>query len=601
MLVLLRQHELRECRSHMKTRFRHRFFLGGNINWPNNKIQNAKSSIRFRSLIVSAFVLICCPADAQTPVSLQERLQSVDFALLAKEARLRGDPGRGALVFQMSSAGCAKCHLSGKQASPLGPDLASIGPDTTDVHVIESLLHPSRSIRKGYETTSLLMLDGHVLTGLVAKETDQEITLRDETNLKQEVVIQKDDIDERKLNKNSMMPDGLVATLRGQREFLDLAAYIMEVAKGGQQAAIRLKPSPEQLIGRDDTVNLNHAGILKGLMQRDFATGKQIYQGLCINCHGADGNTPSLPTARAFGKDQLKYGADPYKMFLTLSHGNGLMAPALHLSPLERYQVIHFIRDKFMKKSNPAYENITGEYLKTLPQGTGNGKFELPGERDYGLALASQLDRDVTSALTVKLGSTTISYNLHTLNQAAIWKQGFLNLNETQHVKGRGEGVPLPKGTMLNRLNGWQWGHDGTLDYPRDELLPRGPLPAKWLEYRGYYTHGNQLLLSYGVDGREILELPHEQSLEGNDSTATIVRHTLKIGPGDELVLAAISLPDSDPQIEGVVTTGNKRPVSKEGLADSSFAIMGQLHGDQLGAFFGVRRRRRHPGSNLVG
>ena len=72
-----------------------------------------------------------------------------------------------------------------------------------------------------------------------------------------------------------------------------------------------------------------------------------------------------------------------------------------------------------------------------------------------------------------KLGSTTISYNLHSMDLAGVWQDGFLDLDETQHIRGRGEGVPLPKGTEITRLAGWQWGHDGSLDYPREGLLTR--------------------------------------------------------------------------------------------------------------------------------
>ncbi len=151
--------------------------------------------------------------------------------------------------------------------------------------------------------------------------------------------------------------------------------------------------------------------------------------------------------------------------------------------------------------------------------------------RDYGPALASQLERKVSSALTIDLGRMTVSYNLHSLDQAGIWQGGFLDLADTQHQRPRGEGTANPQGESVAGFQGWQWGHDGTLDYPRQGLLPRGPLPKHWLDYHGHYLHGQHVVLSYAIDGREILELPLSDD-------ATSIRRRLRIGPGKELILA---------------------------------------------------------------
>ena len=77
---------------------------------------------------------------------LEAQLKRVAPPRLAQIARQRGDARRGALIFYTSSAACANCHLQRQGESPLGPDLANLG-DVTDVHVIESLLEPSKSIR----------------------------------------------------------------------------------------------------------------------------------------------------------------------------------------------------------------------------------------------------------------------------------------------------------------------------------------------------------------------------------------------------------------------------------------------------------------------
>ncbi len=491
-------------------------------------------------------VLIVTKAPAQTG-TLQHVLQQVDAQRLASEARLRGDSRRGAIVFHTSAAVCVKCHQSGDGKSPLGPDLAQLGDKITDIHLVESLLHPSKSIREGFQTVQLLTEGGQLRSGMLVRENDQDIVLRDAANLQAEITIAKDDIEARSNSKVSMMPEGLASSLKSPREFLDLLSYLFDIQAGGFPRAEELKPSPEQLIVEDDTVHLNHANIIRQVEDGKLKRGQQIYEASCIQCHGADGNMPSLATARAFGKQKLKFGADPYSMFKTLSQGNGLMAAASALSPHERYEVVAYIRNRFMKGSNPDYQAITDEYLHSLPKGSEMGEFEPAPDREYGPALASQLGREVNSALTVKLGDMSIAYDLHTMDQAAIWSGGFLDVDQTQHKRGRGEGYPKPKGKAIESLAVWQWGHDGTLDYPREDLLPRGPLPDKWLQYHGHYLHDDQIVLAYAVDGREILEVP--SSLNGKQA----VRHTLKIGGGKALILAVgkASNRSSPPQLSG--------------------------------------------------
>ncbi len=533
-------------------------------------------------LCIAAFVAsmtIGIPAGAQQQVSFVDSLRAIQPQTLATEALLRGDPKRGAIIFYTSAAGCVKCHLSGEETTPLGPDLAKLEPKVDAKHLVESLLYPSRSIRKGYETNTIVTAAGRVISGLVSRETAKEVVLRDSTNLQEEIVVPKDEIDERSLGAKSMMPEGLVATVGGLREFLDLLSYVLEVADGGADRAAELLPSPGQLAIKDDSKDLNHARIIGKFSKRDFEAGKKIYQGLCINCHGADGNKPSLPTARAFGRQKLKFGSDPYSMFMTLTRGNGLMAPTSHLSPKERYQVVHFIRKRFMKPSNPDYQTVTPDYLADLPKGTQSGEFEPVGDRDFGPALASQLGREITSALTVRLGSKTISYNLHSMEQAGLWRSGYLNLSATQHVRGRGEGVVTPQGKTLEGLAGWRWGHDGSLDFSREGLLPRGPLPNKWLDYRGHHIHGDQVVLRYHIDGREVLELPQDQP------NSAAVRHSLRIGPGKALVLATGVHSDPTPTFEGILAAGSSRLTQDKGAAKSSVAISGQIAKQKLGAF----------------
>ncbi len=506
-------------------------------------LKQAKRVVLCGAIALALALALASATSKADTVSLQQLFQQAEVDRIVHETQLRGDPARGAIVFYTSAAACATCHGSGEGISPLGPDLSKLGVSATPAHLVESLLYPSKVIRDGYQTVQLLTADGRLQSGMVASETEVAIVLRDAANLLEEVSIAKDDIEVRSNSTVSMMPEGLVSSLKSQAEFLDLMSYLFAIQAGGPSRAEELKPSPEQLVPRDDTANLDHAKIIEQVERGKLKRGAQIYESSCVQCHGADGNKPSLSTARAFGTQKVKFGADPYSMFLTLSHGNGLMRAASDLSPRERYEVVAYIRDRFMKGSNPDYQPVSKEYLRTLPTGTEMGETQVDPDRDYGPALASQLGRDVGSAFTIGLGDVSISYNLHTLDQAAIWSGGFLDVDQTQHKRGRGEGYPKPRGKLIEALSLWRWGHDGKLDYPEEDLLPRGPLPKRWLDYHGHYLYGDQVVLSHAIDGREVLEVP--SSIKGE----TAVRHTLQITGGNSLVLAA-----------GYAEQGSERP-----------------------------------------
>ncbi len=294
---------------------------------------------------------------------------------------------------------------------------------------------------------------------------------------------------------------------------------------------------------------IDHSGALRQWNEKSFHRGERIYSGLCVNCHGADGITPSQPDARAFGKGEIKFGADPISLFRTLTHGNGKMQAQTWMSPAERYAVVHYIHDKFIKPMNPAYQPADEEYLRNLPKGISPRAVKTPKvkERDFGPALGSQLGRDFESVLSIKLGSstrgsdasgqgTTISYDLHTMNLAGLWQGSYLNLKGTQHWKLRGGGTPQPAGKSLTGLDRWEWAHDGSFDYPREDLLPRGPLPEKWLRYRGYYVHGNQVVFTYQIDGRAILESPSRQG-----ALNPAIVHRMRIEPGDKALKLCVA------------------------------------------------------------
>src|SRR3954469_17243986 len=68
--------------------------------------------------------------------------------------------------------------------------------------------------------------------------------------------------------------------------------------------------------------DIDHAKVIRSLNETTLRKGKEIYQKSCVACHGKDG-TASLPQARSFNKDRLRFGNKPYDMWKTISYGAG--------------------------------------------------------------------------------------------------------------------------------------------------------------------------------------------------------------------------------------------------------------------------------------
>src|SRR6185436_413729 len=106
----------------------------------------------------------------------------------------------------------------------------------------------------------------------------------------------------------------------------------------------------------------------KFIRDASFTRGKELYDTICITCHGSPEKEGSLPTSRPFWKEPFKNGNDPYSLFKTLTDGMGQMPAMAALTPEQRYDAIHYIREAYVKGSNPsAYFKVSDKYLAGLP------------------------------------------------------------------------------------------------------------------------------------------------------------------------------------------------------------------------------------------
>jgi putative heme-binding domain-containing protein len=499
-------------------------------------------------------------AGAGPAPDLQRQLLDEGAAALAKAARERGDPGRGALVFYRPELTCTRCHTVGENGPGLGPDLAKAGPEATDVYLIESVLLPSKVIKKGFETVTVTTKTGRTITGLLAENRLEALVLRDPAQDGKLVTIAKNDIEGRDDKAPSIMPDGLMNLLDGRQEFLDLARYLMEVAQHGPERARQLRPAASLFASPplpDYERDLDHAGLVRALDLESYRRGEVIYVRVCASCHGTKDQPGSLPTSLRFADGKFKNGSDPYRMYQTLTYGFGLMTAQSWMVPEQKYDVIHYIREAYLKPYNPGqYVRADESYLARLPKGKSRGPKPSNVEpwvmMNYGPSLMLTVEVGDTGnfaykGIAVRLdagpggvsrGRHWIVYDHDTLRVAAAWSgEGF---SDWRGINFNGEHQVHPHTVGRIRFAnpiGPGWANPENGSFVDSRLVGRdgkryGPLPRAWARYRGLYHYGSQVILSYTVGPASVLEMPAYELLgpgNGNRERVAFTR-TLNIG-----------------------------------------------------------------------
>lgn len=480
---------------------------------------------------------LAAPAPAADPPPLHQQLAREPAADLAKAARERGDPGRGAALFFQPALTCARCH-DAETGTQLGPDLAAAGKDVTAEYLVESVLFPSKAVKKGYETVTVTTADDRTVTGLVAAETADTLTLLDPAANGKRVVVSKGDVARRAAGTQSLMPDGLANLLSDRQQFLDLVRYLIEVAEQGPARARELRPAQTALVTPEYEKDLDHAGLIRGLDDKAFRRGEAIYTRVCANCHGTKDQPGSLPTSPRFAAHAFKNGGDPYSLYQTLTRGYGLMAPQTWMVPRQKYDVVHYLREAYLRPHNPGqYARADDGYLARLPAGKAGAFGPAPSNvepwvaMDYGPSLTNTYEvggatppgapNFAYKGLAVRLdsgpggvsrGKRWAVFDLDTMRLAAAWTgDGFIDWKGI-HFNGQHQIHPKIAGDVkvANPVGpGWADPATGSFADPRfkgRDGRPYGPLPPSWAKFRGSYAFGDQTVLSYTVGDAAVLE-----------------------------------------------------------------------------------------------
>lgn len=137
---------------------------------------------------------------------------------------LQGTAERGRVLFhETPSVQCQSCHKFTTDQPSIGPDLREMAKKRSRTELLTSLLTPSAAIEPAYRTNIVELTSGRVVTGLIVKQDEQTLVLRESTG--KDITISKADIETQTVSTQSLMPEGLLRDLTAQ-EAADLLAYL---------------------------------------------------------------------------------------------------------------------------------------------------------------------------------------------------------------------------------------------------------------------------------------------------------------------------------------------------------------------------------------
>ena len=324
--------------------------------------------------------------------------------------------------------------------------------------------------------------------------------------------------------------------------------------------------------------HLDHAGLIGTWNAESLKRGEAIYQRVCANCHGTKDQPGSLPTSLRFAEGKFKNGSDPLAMYHTLTRGFGLMAPQTWMVPSQKYDVIHYIRETYLRPHNPSqFAAVDAAYLARLPKGDTRGpepsQIEPWTAMDYGPSLThtyevpggraqSRLQGDRRAARSRgrrRLARPALDDLRHRhaprrrgLERAASKERNFIDWRGIQ-FNGEHQIHPRIVGPVAYaNSTGPGWANPVTGSFRDDQRVEGrdhrryGPLPRDWGRFRGQYHHGQHVVLSYSVGSTDVLELPH---LLPNDTSPRepLFLRTFNLGPRErDLVLQIAEHPSAD-------------------------------------------------------
>lgn len=172
----------------------------------------------FQTLSPATYEEILGPAARAVAAANDQKKRKLE-TLTARAAEGRVSEGRA--VFAGSA--CAACHTAGGLGRAMGPDLSRIGGIRGARDLLESILFPSATLARDFETHVVETGDGQTHTGAIRNDGMDALVLVDLSGA--EKVIPQTQIVSRSTLGTSLMPAGLEQTFTEQ-QLLDLVAWL---------------------------------------------------------------------------------------------------------------------------------------------------------------------------------------------------------------------------------------------------------------------------------------------------------------------------------------------------------------------------------------
>lgn len=121
---------------------------------------------------------------------------------------------------------CAQCHSLFDFGGKVGPDLT--GSNRADLdYILQNMVDPNAVIPNEYRTSSIEMKDDRAITGILKEQNRSSITVATANDV---LVLPRDEVAEILQSELSMMPEGLLDTLKDE-EIRDLIYYLRQPAQ----------------------------------------------------------------------------------------------------------------------------------------------------------------------------------------------------------------------------------------------------------------------------------------------------------------------------------------------------------------------------------
>ena len=152
------------------------------------------------------------PEDATRQKQIDARRVAFDPA--------KASAAKGAEIFTKT---CAVCHQIDGQGVLIGPQLDGVGGRGVE-RLIEDILDPNRNVDSAFRSSTFVLTDGEVVSGLFRREEGELLILAEASG--KEISVPKKQVKARRESESSLMPDNF-ADVISPEDFNDLLAYLV--------------------------------------------------------------------------------------------------------------------------------------------------------------------------------------------------------------------------------------------------------------------------------------------------------------------------------------------------------------------------------------